>query len=170
MWGSIVDKSAWGETAMVRHPAPGRPQGSPRHPAPLPPLQRLREGSSAGTYLCKGGRGEEGWMGPLRSPWGRGGGPCSIQGDRKGPHATSLHSRPYKDYERGHRLVRIFVRAGEVRKGGWDPCGRPGGGVAALASPWGRGGVPLKYVNLTLIGRRKRPHHTREMKEISLWT
>src|SRR6266571_5197476 len=47
------------------------------------------------------------------------------QGDRKGPHPTLLLSRPYKDTFQPMTPLVIFVRAGEERMSGWDPCGRP---------------------------------------------
>ncbi len=55
--------------------------------------------------------------------------PPRPQGDRKGPHPTLHLSRPYKDTFQPMTPLVIFVRAGEERMSGWDPCGRPGGGV-----------------------------------------
>ncbi|MGZ3625710.1 MAG: hypothetical protein ACXVB7_21725, partial [Ktedonobacteraceae bacterium] len=65
-----MHKSARGEIVSVST-VPPRSQGDRKGPihsssAHLP-LQRLREGSSAGTYLCKGGSGVE-WGG---DPCGR---------------------------------------------------------------------------------------------------
>ena len=39
------------------------------------------------------------------------------QGDRKGPHPTPHHSRPYNDDERSITEQRLIVRAGAVWSG-----------------------------------------------------
>ena len=49
------------------------------------------------------------------------------QGDRKGPHRTQPHARPYNDDGNVPNVSCLCKGGGSVERGG-DPCGRPGVG------------------------------------------